>query len=291
MHSDQTQIDEAALSAAIAQAAPGLAHLPLQKRETGGTENHMFRLGSDHSVRLPQRPAFAEVLRKEARWLPAISPHLPLATTTVTHTGTLGDLPFLIQTWVPGQDADAAPPTNLLATADRLASTVHALQALHVPADAPTGSRGGPLATQNDRFQTALQQVRTAGLANADRAGHIWQRGLEAPTYDGPPRWLHGDLTPANLITQQGKLVGVIDWGCLYVGDPAYDLIPAWFLLDAPARARFRDRLHPDPATWDRARARVVWQCVCALPYYIDTNPVMVRIARRGLAAAMEDTA
>ncbi|WP_301485953.1 hypothetical protein [Intrasporangium sp.] len=37
-----------------------------------------------------------------------------------------------------------------------------------------------------------------------------------------------------------------------------------------------------------RARGAVASQAVIALPYYLDTNPTMVRLARRGIEALLE---
>jgi aminoglycoside phosphotransferase (APT) family kinase protein len=43
--------------------------------------------------------------------------------------------------------------------------------------------------------------------------------------------WLHADLHPANVLTADGALRGVIDFGDLRVGDPALDLAAGWILL------------------------------------------------------------
>jgi aminoglycoside phosphotransferase (APT) family kinase protein len=51
---------------------------------------------------------------------------------------------------------------------------------------------------------------------------------------------VHGDIASGNIVFRDGRLVAVIDWGCLAVGDPACDLIVAWELFDAPARDVFR---------------------------------------------------
>ena len=135
----------------------------------------------------------------------------------------------------------------------------------------------------------SLQTVRALGLGDADHAGAVWQAGLAAAPWQGRDVWLHADLMPTNLITRDGTLCGVIDFGCLCVGDPAYDLTPLWFVLDPAGRGRFMDRMAPDRAMLARARARVVWQAVMALPYYRDTNPVMMRMAAHGLSQALAD--
>ncbi|MEL6170186.1 MAG: phosphotransferase [Pseudomonadota bacterium] len=292
MHEDALDVPPDLIAGEIALQAPGFAGLPLTPLATGGTEMRIFRLGTAHTVRVPWQVAGAPVIDKLGRWLPGLTSHLPLASPDIVAIGRATaalPLPWIIQTWLPGTDADRAPMADPLRTADALADFVSALQSRPVPEDAPKGSRGGPLGLHDARFRTGLSEVRTLDLADADAAEAIWTRGLTAPPYAGPPVWLHGDLMPANLVLQNGDLTGILDWNCMGAGDPAYDLIPAWFLFDAAARDRFRARLAPDDAMWDRARARVAWQATLALPYYRDTNPVMMRQARRGLAEAIAD--
>jgi aminoglycoside phosphotransferase (APT) family kinase protein len=54
---------------------------------------------------------------------------------------------------------------------------------------------------------------------------------------DAPASWLHADLHPKNLVGRDGRLVGVIDWGDLCVGDPAGDLAAAWMLFPPEVHA------------------------------------------------------
>jgi aminoglycoside phosphotransferase (APT) family kinase protein len=67
--------------------------------------------------------------------------------------------------------------------------------------------------------------------------------------------WVHGDLHPANVVIADGTLAGVVDFGDLFVGDPASDLAAAWVLLPAGADARFfAAYAEADEATVRRAR-------------------------------------
>lgn len=116
----------------------------------------------------------------------------------------------------------------------------------------------------------------------------VWDEAVEADAHEGPEVWVHGDLLPGNLLVADGLLTAVIDFGGLNVGDPACDLQPAWALLDRMGRRRFREELGADAAAWSRGRGWSLAQAVIALPYYWDTNPGMVRQARRSLAALLE---
>jgi aminoglycoside phosphotransferase (APT) family kinase protein len=103
---------------------------------------------------------------------------------------------------------------------------------------------------------------------------------------------VHTDLIPPNLLVRDGRLVGVLDFGGVATGDPAWDLTPAWFVLDEGSRRRYRGLLeeHVDQAAWTRARGAVASQAVIALPYYLETNATMVSVARRGIDALLSAT-
>ena len=85
-----------------------------------------------------------------------------------------------------------------------------------------------------------------------------------APAWDGPPLWLHGDLHPANVLTVDGTLCGVIDFGDICSGDPACDLAACWVLLPDGFAGRFHEAYQPAPdaATLRRARG---WAVLYAL--------------------------
>jgi len=116
-----------------------------------------------------------------------------------------------------------------------------------------------------------------------------WDAALQAPSWDGPPIWIHGDLSPLNLLVQQGRLSAVIDFGCLGVGDPACDLQVAWTFLSAQTRAVFRAALPVDDATWARGRGWALSVGLIALPYYQSTNPVLADIAQRAIDEVLAD--
>jgi aminoglycoside phosphotransferase (APT) family kinase protein len=103
--------------------------------------------------------------------------------------------------------------------------------------------------------------------------------------------WLHGDLQAGNLLAMNGRLSAVIDFGCLAVGDPAYDVMTAWLYLPAAVRDEFRAATKADPATWTRARGLALSVGLIALPYYRETNPALAASARRAIETAVADHA
>src|SRR5262249_39333389 len=138
-----------------------------------------------------------------------------------------------------------------------LAEFVRALMAIDA-ADGPVpGShnswRGVPLAARDATTRRSI--AASIGLVDTEAVVRAWERDLPAPLWDGPPTWLHGDLAPDNLLLDEGQLVAVIDWGCLGVGDPATELLPAWNLFRGASRDAYRAALGLDDATWARGRA------------------------------------
>ena len=116
-----------------------------------------------------------------------------------------------------------------------------------------------------------------------------WEAALQAPAWQRPPVWIHGDLSSGNLLVEHGRLSAVIDFGCLGVGDPACDLMVAWTLLTAETRHVFRAALPVDDATWARGRGWALSWGLIVLPYYENTNPVLCGIARYAIDEVLAD--
>ena len=87
----------------------------------------------------------------------------------------------------------------------------------------------------------------------------------------------------------QGRLSAVIDFGGLGVGDPACELLVAWNLFSGESRDAFRRALSVDDATWARGRGTALSVALVALPYYLNTNPVIVDWSRRMIDAVLAD--
>jgi aminoglycoside phosphotransferase (APT) family kinase protein len=156
-------------------------------------------------------------------------------------------------TWVPGEPLDQASITHGTHAADTLADF---LQALHeaAPPEAPIATdRGAHPRNCTDGFENFLQAVAPNDIAADVRS--IWDDAVTAQAWDGPPVWVHGDLHPANVIVSNGTISGIVDFGDMFAGDPAWDLAAAWVLLPAGTASRFFDRYtQADDATIRRAR-------------------------------------
>jgi aminoglycoside phosphotransferase (APT) family kinase protein len=157
---------------------------------------------------------------------------------------------------VPGRRASDVPVAERAALARPLADFYRALHS-PAPAEAPHNPvRGVPLRT---RDAAVRRRVERGLVPDGERALALWDRLVSTPAWTGPPLWLHGDPHAGNLVvSDDGSLAAVVDFGDLTSGDPATDLATAWLVLDAAGRERFRaalaDRYPIGDPVWARAR-------------------------------------
>ena len=233
---------------------PDLAELPIRE-VAGGWGNQMWRLGNELAVRMQRMDKGPDLQLKERRWLPTLASRLPLPIPVPLRDGVPSErFPkiWTVMTWVEGTPLDHGSITR----GDHAAETLAAfLRALHVeaPADAPTSSDFGAHPKHCTDGYEHFFQAAPADLAAEIR--EVWGEAVVAPGWEGPPVWVHGDLHPANVVVADGTLAGVVDFGALFAGDPAWDLAAAWLLLPAGGASRFFDSYpQADEAAVRRAR-------------------------------------
>ena len=259
-----------------------------------GWDNKLFRLGDALAVRLPRRAASAALIEHEQRWLPRLSPRLPLPVPVPLRVGRPGSgfpWSWSVVPWFAGESALVAPPEDPALIAATLAQF---LRALHQPApdDAPHNPwRGVPLATRTEKVREHVRQLN--GVVDSVAVLNLWEHVLVAPSWSGPPMWIHGDLHPGNLLISGGRLSAVIDFGDLAAGDPATDLSVIW-MLPPSARSIFlasgRGQLNAtDDDTWIRARG---WALALGLAYLASSqnDEAMGPLGRAVIDAALHDS-
>ena len=295
MHDDEVDVDDDLVRELVDDQFPELSGEPLSRVEAWGTDHAIFRLGDRLSVRLPKIGWAAEQGAKEARWLPVLEPVLPAEVPVPVALGQPADgYPYgwYVAPWIEGENPAPDGPTDLCQLAADLAEVVRALQRIDTT-DGPvprTARRGGPLVDADRSTRARAEQL--CGETDVDGLLAVWEAGVHAPAWERPPVWVHGDLSDGNLVTRDGRLAGIIDWGGLLVGDPAVELMCAWNLFDGESRAVYLDALgFVDHATWLRGRAWAVSAALQALPYYRDTNPDIVTRSWRAVHAALDDLA
>ncbi len=288
MHDDEVDTDADLVRRLLASQHPQWADRPIERVPSAGTDNAMYRLGDDLAVRLPRIHWAVDAVVKEQRWLPVLAPHLPLAVPLPVAVGepeACFPHAWTVVQWLPGELATLDRLRDPVDAAHDLARFVRALQS--VPsADGPEHRRGLPVRAQDRMLRAGVAGLR--GELDGDAVLGAWERVLAAKDYDGPPVWFHGDLAYLNLLARDGGLTSVIDWGTCGVGDPAIEALVAWSLFPAEARAAYRDALGFDDDAWERGKGWVLTG-VYGIPYYRDTNPVLVANATRGIEAVLAD--
>ena len=286
MSEGEHRIDEALVRGLLSEQFPQWAGLELRAVVESGTDHAIYRLGEKLVVRLALRDGPDRPETKVRQWLPRIAPVLTLEVPVPVAVGAPGcGYPWFweIHTWLDGTYVPIESIDAVQAAAD-LSGLIRALWRFD-RAGAPVG-RGVPLAERDEAFRYWLRRY----SGDVARVRSEWERSLAAPPWDGPPVWHHGDLDARNWLVRDGRISGVIDWGCMGVGDPAVDLMVAWKLHSPAAVDAFREAVHADDASWVRARGWVVSQAVAILAYYTEqTNPTLLRQAQSWLDLALAD--
>jgi aminoglycoside phosphotransferase (APT) family kinase protein len=289
MHADEVPTDAALVRSLLAEQFPDWAELPIERVSSFGTDNALYRLGGGLVVRLPRIGWATRDIEKDAKWLDQLRPLLPVELPELIATGRASaGYPWTwgVYRWLAGDlpvVGAIARPDELARDAGRFVAAVRRISL----AETRPGSRAGPLAERDRETRRAIGEVAaqfdTAALSAA------WEEALNAPRWDGPPVWTHGDLLRGNLLLREGRLAAVIDWSLLGIGDPACDALVAWSVLPGSARDRFRAAAGFDDATWARGKG---WALTCGLlqiPYYAETNPELADNGRHMVREVLAD--
>ncbi|MDY0909445.1 phosphotransferase [Microbacterium sp. CFBP9034] len=292
----EVSIDEALVRHLVVvqagHAVPDAATLSLT-RVTAGWDSDIWRLGQDVAVRLPRRALAAPLILNEHRSLPLIGPHIEATGVRVPLPLVLGvpaeGFPWhwSVVPWIDGARGMDVPRTDRHVWAAPLAA---ALAAMHVgagPGFPVNPVRGHALETRTTAFEDRLRTLLAATLVSPSDAAALaarWDAGIAASPWAGPPVWIHGDLHPGNLVAGRQTLAGIIDFGDVTAGDPAYDLAVAWLAFDATGRERFvsATRRRYDAATWLRAHAWAAAVAVMLLAHS-DDDPDYAALGRESV--------
>lgn len=285
LHDGEFRVTKELVAGLIARQMPQWSRLPLELLDTTGTMNVAYRLGDDKLIRLPRHPRSGNRPLKESDWLPRLAPMLPLQIPEVLARGQPTDQypsVWSVFGWIDGEEATPGVLTDLNRTAEQLGRFVLALRKVATEGAPDGNNRGKGLGSVDESTRRFLDQLPD----DIDRSivAEVWESCLAAPEYDGPPTWFHGDLHSANLLARAGELVAVIDFEGISIGDPASDLIAAWWLFDESSREVFLETLRPDEASLKRGMGWALHMCIAGIPYYLNTNNGFVHQARNALS-------
>ncbi|GAB7184404.1 aminoglycoside phosphotransferase family protein [Kitasatospora sp. Ki12] len=271
---------------------PQWAGLPLALLDPAGSDHVIYRLGEELSVRLPRHSGAIGQARKESEWLPRLAPHLPLAVPVPVGLGEPDfgyPWPWAVSRWLDGEVATVEALADSSEAAVELAGFLEALQRFEPEGIPARGAREDltvrPLVARDRATRAAIAEV--DGVFDGAAMTELWDAAISTPGWDGPPLWFHGDFHTGNLLTVDGRLSAVIDFGGLGIGDPACDLMIAFTLMSAGSRAAFRTALGVDDATWTRGRGWALATALNAYTHYAAVNPRVAAQTTRQITEAL----
>lgn len=290
MHRGQVPVTLEQVRALVADQFPHWAGLVVTPVLDSGTDHALYRLGDALVVRLPIIGWAVEQVENDQHWLPMLASRLTLRVPIPAALGKPGQgypWPWLVVPWIIGQTPSGTNLDMQSAAEDlgRFVTSLHEVSTGGGPVKTGT-ARGAPLVNLDEGIRALIE-----GHADEIDVGgvrRVWDEAVSAPPWDGPRVWIHGDLTPGNLIVHERRLAAVIDFSGLGLGDPAPDLAPAWNLFDGSSRAIFRDTVGYDEATWSRAKGWVLAPALQALGYYRHSRPEFVTAALQRIGAVLD---
>ncbi len=289
MHPDEVDIDVDLVARLVSAQLPQMRDLAISEVRSTGTVNAIYRLGDHLCARLPRVASWAKDLQTEWTWLPKLAPHVSLQVPRPVALGRPANgYPFswAVYGWIEGEPyADDLVDDERRAALD-LARFVIDLRGMEPVAGAPRAGRR-PLGDLDADTREAIRSSRS--VIDTEAATSAWEQALDAPAWRGKPAWIHADLLRPNLLVQHGRLRAIIDFGGAGVGDPAADVIAAWSVFGPVGRRVFRDALEVDDETYLRAWGYALHQAVMIIPYYRETNPAFVALAKRTVEEVLAD--
>jgi len=288
MHAGQLAVSAEQVRALIARQFPQWRALRVREVTSAGTDNAIFRIGSQFAARFPLHPLEADAaiqwLRAEADAARELAGRTRFATPEPIAIGEPGEgypLPWSVQTWLAGIVASDDDQGDSVPFARDLAEFIGGVRSIDTRGRTfrATG-RGGYLPAHDEWMNTCLS--RSDGLLDVRPLRRLWAAFRELPR-EAPDVMTHGDLMPGNLLVSGGRLTGVLDVGGLGPADPALDLVCAWHALEPAPRLVLRDMLGSDDLEWHRGMAWAFEQAMGLVWYYADSNPVVARTGRRTL--------
>lgn len=267
----QIIINETIAQKLIQEQFPMYKNLEIQSVTNQGHDHKTFRLGNNLLLRLPTATRYAININKEALWLPQFTPSI--ATTipmpiTVGKPTTYYPCYWSIYQWIEGQSANNLTPQemNLNEIALSLAEFLQQLASIDTKYGPKPGPhnfyRGAHPSVYFKEIQTALQKLSSFfDVGNYERIAY---QAIQN-SFTDIPVWVHGDISPGNIIIKNKKLNAVIDFSGIAVGDPACDLTIAWTFFDQTSKEILKSNLPYNQLMWEKAQAWALWKSLITL--------------------------
>lgn len=284
--SPERVIDAELAAPVIAAQFPELVGQPVRAFDAGW-DNVVLAVGDAWLFRFVHRRIALDGARRELAVLNHLADRfaipIPLPRFVGSPTPQIG-WPFWGTAALPGQEVArvALPEAERAVAARSLGAFLHELhdpalaaqttaavraQGVELPVD-PMG-RANP-ATLVPRTRERLARLSTAGTWSPDtRVDALLDTAVALPSPPGPLVLVHGDLHVRHvLVTDDGAVGGVIDWGDTCLADPAVDLMVGYAAFVGPPREAFLEAYGEVPPERElRARALAVHVTAALLEY------------------------
>lgn len=191
--------------------------------------------------RIPRVPESGARYGKEVQLLPLVMPHLPVAVPQPRwYRPSSDDFPHGVVGYpkLPGRALDFADLRDSVRQPVYVSQIAAILLALHrVPAHRlplPDLWSAQYRAWQNQRDVTLPVLKDRLRAGEYSRVADWWQDFLaDESLRDYAPVLVHGDFWFGNLLTENGRITGLVDFENLALGDPALDFAPLLYLGEA----------------------------------------------------------
>ncbi|MBP6870295.1 aminoglycoside phosphotransferase family protein [Candidatus Babeliales bacterium] len=267
----QIIINEIIAQQLIAEQFPEFKNFEIKSIKTQGHDNRTFRLGNDLLIRLPSAQCYAAQIKKEQIWLPQFAPHI---STMIPKPIKLGNptsfypFPWSINQWIEGESANNLTPQDLdlPIIAEQVAQFLKELAIINSEKGPNPGPenfyRGGRLGVYYNQTQAALQKL--SSFFDVAPYEQLWHQAVQNGRLCDPV-WIHGDMSPSNIIIEKKQLKAVIDFSGIAVGEPSCDLVMAWTFFDEASKQIFKENLDYEENIWEVARAWALWKSLITL--------------------------
>jgi aminoglycoside phosphotransferase (APT) family kinase protein len=221
-----------------------------------GWDYTVHRVDGRWAFRFPRREIVLEPMQRELAVLGRLPPSLPVP--RPVHRGAPSARfrwPFWGARWLPGSEAAAVPDAARHELAPQLAAALRRLHDSDLP-DLPVDvQRRADMPFRVPRVRTEL-----AAAASLWRPPAAVFDFLDHAERLPPPEAIatcHGDLHFRQLLVDEGRLTGIVDWVDVCRSDPGVDLQVYWSFVPPAARSEFLDEYGPVPQG-SLLRARVL---------------------------------
>lgn len=193
-----------------------------------GGQNNLVLDTDELIVRVPRHDGASRDLERETKVLAALVGRLPLPIPNVVVKTLASGIVVAMHMKLPGTALLDLAGVSFAARqqlADTLAGFLLALHALSVDVLSGADEPDDPLAEWSDLL--AEVDAKVLPLLSTDTAMTVrakFERFLAGTGEPHPRVVIHGDFGTGNILVDNGKVSGIIDFAGCTIGDPAYDL-------------------------------------------------------------------